>query len=282
MLAQQAADGSWGGGIYTPKWTSTTYTLLAPDRDRNPARPPAGQEGRGAGARAPARRRAGRRIQGSGWPPATAASSAWTWRSPPISESKTPGWTPSSKICWRRKCPMAAGIAAATASPSRTTARCTPRSTCSKACAPGSKRRPSTRCAGAVLAAEEKTREFLLEHRLYKSDKTGKIIHPNFTRLSFPPRWHYDVLRGLAYCARSAAPRDRRCADAIELLLSQREARRLLAPRSTNTPARFSSRWRSWAEKAAGIPCARCGCSAGGNLAETKPRARPGPQPRLP
>ena len=28
MLALQAPDGTWGGGIYSPKWTSTTYTLL--------------------------------------------------------------------------------------------------------------------------------------------------------------------------------------------------------------------------------------------------------------
>ena len=28
ILELQAADGRWGGGLYTPKWTSTTYTLL--------------------------------------------------------------------------------------------------------------------------------------------------------------------------------------------------------------------------------------------------------------
>ena len=28
LLARQDADGRWGGGIYSPKWTSTTYTLL--------------------------------------------------------------------------------------------------------------------------------------------------------------------------------------------------------------------------------------------------------------
>jgi hypothetical protein len=28
LLALQGADGTWGGGLYTPKWTSTTYTLL--------------------------------------------------------------------------------------------------------------------------------------------------------------------------------------------------------------------------------------------------------------
>jgi hypothetical protein len=28
LLAAQDDDGGWGGGIYSPKWTSTTYTLL--------------------------------------------------------------------------------------------------------------------------------------------------------------------------------------------------------------------------------------------------------------
>src|SRR5262245_21851373 len=28
LLGLQDADGTWGGGLYTPKWTSTTYTLL--------------------------------------------------------------------------------------------------------------------------------------------------------------------------------------------------------------------------------------------------------------
>src|SRR5439155_6907177 len=28
LLAVQNADGGWGDGVYSPKWTSTTYTLL--------------------------------------------------------------------------------------------------------------------------------------------------------------------------------------------------------------------------------------------------------------
>ena len=28
LLALQDSDGQWGGGIYGPKWTSTTYTML--------------------------------------------------------------------------------------------------------------------------------------------------------------------------------------------------------------------------------------------------------------
>src|SRR5919197_179537 len=28
LLARQDPEGTWAGGLYTPKWTSTTYTLL--------------------------------------------------------------------------------------------------------------------------------------------------------------------------------------------------------------------------------------------------------------
>lgn len=28
LLSLQDDDGTWGGGLYNPKWTSTTYTLL--------------------------------------------------------------------------------------------------------------------------------------------------------------------------------------------------------------------------------------------------------------
>lgn len=75
-----------------------------------------------------------------------------------------------------------------------------------------------------VLAAEQNALELLLQHRLYKSDKTGNIINPKFKLLSFPPRWHYDVMRGLEYFARINAPHDPRLHDAIELLALQKGA----------------------------------------------------------
>ncbi|MCI0618731.1 hypothetical protein L0244_37615, partial [bacterium] len=50
----------------------------------------------------------------------------------------------------------------------------------------------------------------------------GKIIHDKFTKLSYPPRWHYDALRGLAFFSSIKAPRDKRLKDAIDLLKSRR------------------------------------------------------------
>ena len=65
-------------------------------------------------------------------------------------------------------------------------------------------------------------REFFLAHRMYKSHRTGEVSHPTYTMLSFPPRWHYDVLRGLDYFQSVDAPWDERLADAIELLQKKR------------------------------------------------------------
>ncbi|HEX9974946.1 MAG TPA: hypothetical protein VGD14_23025, partial [bacterium] len=50
-----------------------------------------------------------------------------------------------------------------------------------------------------IRTAQARGREFLLIHRLFKSHRTGKIVNPAFTRFSFPPRWRYDILRALDY-----------------------------------------------------------------------------------
>jgi hypothetical protein len=70
----------------------------------------------------------------------------------------------------------------------------------------------------AVQAAQRRGREFLLVHRLFRSHRTGEVIKPVFTRFAFPPRWHYDVLRALDHFQAVGAPRDRRLADAIDLV----------------------------------------------------------------
>jgi hypothetical protein len=76
----------------------------------------------------------------------------------------------------------------------------------------------------AVREAQLRGREFLLVHRLFRSHRTGKIIKPVFTRFAFPPRWHYDILRALDYFQRVDAPLDPRLADAIDIVQStQRE-----------------------------------------------------------
>lgn len=75
-----------------------------------------------------------------------------------------------------------------------------------------------------ALAAVQGALEFALRHRLYKSHRTGEIIQPDFTLMSFPFRWHYHFLRGLDYFARAGAPRDPRFQDAIDLLNEKRRS----------------------------------------------------------
>jgi hypothetical protein len=70
----------------------------------------------------------------------------------------------------------------------------------------------------AVRAAQRRGREFLLVHRLFRSHRITAIIQPAFVRFSFPPRWHYDVLRALDYFQAVKAPRDKRLSEAIQLV----------------------------------------------------------------
>lgn len=63
--------------------------------------------------------------------------------------------------------------------------------------------------------------EFLLDHHLYKSNTTWKPVDPKMTKLAFPPRWHFDIMRGLDYFQEKEIPKDPRMNDAIELLLKK-------------------------------------------------------------
>ncbi|NNG14975.1 MAG: hypothetical protein HKM89_00755 [Gemmatimonadales bacterium] len=82
----------------------------------------------------------------------------------------------------------------------------------------------SGRRAAEALAAEAAGREFFLRHKLYRSHRTGQVVKPQFTRFSFPPRWHHDVLRTLDYFRSSDAEYDARLEDPVELVLRKRQA----------------------------------------------------------
>ena len=81
---------------------------------------------------------------------------------------------------------------------------------------------------GAVPAAtfsdaEARAAEFMLAHRLFRSDHTGEVISERFIQLTYPWHWHYTFLRGLDYLRLTPAIEDKRADDAIELLLSARK-----------------------------------------------------------
>jgi hypothetical protein len=68
----------------------------------------------------------------------------------------------------------------------------------------------------------DKAREFLLQHRLFRSDRTGKIIDSKMLMLSYPSRWRYDILRALDYFHFAGINYDPRLQDALDILLKKR------------------------------------------------------------
>jgi hypothetical protein len=76
----------------------------------------------------------------------------------------------------------------------------------------------------SVRMAQRRGREFLLAHRLFRSHRSGEIIKPIFLRFAFPPRWHYDVLRALDYFQAVNASPDPRLREAIDLVRSSQRA----------------------------------------------------------
>jgi hypothetical protein len=70
--------------------------------------------------------------------------------------------------------------------------------------------------------AATSSRAFILQHRLFRSDRTGEVIQRDFLQFPFPPRWKYNVLRALDYFCAARAPWDPRMAEALEVVLSRR------------------------------------------------------------
>jgi len=69
-----------------------------------------------------------------------------------------------------------------------------------------------------IETARGRAHAFLWQHRLYRSHRTGEIVDQKLTKLTFPPRWRYDLLRVLDYFQDCNAPRDARVSEGIELL----------------------------------------------------------------
>lgn len=76
--------------------------------------------------------------------------------------------------------------------------------------------------ANELAEAAETCRDFLLRHRLFRSDHTGAVIHPDLLRLVVPPRWKYHVLRCLDGFAAAGVPWDERMADALAVIVAKR------------------------------------------------------------
>ncbi len=78
-----------------------------------------------------------------------------------------------------------------------------------------------------IAGSRNKAVEFLLEHKLYKSHRTGKIFDQKMTRFSFPPRWRYDIMRILDFFRECKIPKDERMTDAAGIILKKRNEKGL-------------------------------------------------------
>jgi len=157
----------------------------------------------------------------------------------------------------------------------------------------------SGRKARAGQRAQHRGREFLLMHRLFRSDRTGEIIKPVFVLFSFPPRWHYDILRALDYFQAVKAPRDERLAEAIGIVRSRQHedgrwslentyrGKTYFALERLGAPSRWNTlralRVLQWWEQAQPDPSGTEGSRQAGahfNLLQGTVRSRSHPSPR--
>jgi hypothetical protein len=230
LLDRQGADGRWAAGrsgddgLYTPKWTSTTYTMLLLRDAGLPARHPQ--------ARAACKLLLDEGLQRDGG----VSFGRWA-RSTGQGETCISGMVLSILSHFTVDDPRVDSIAShllheqmpdggwncrrprgATHSSMHTTI----------SVLEGLRLYELHRGSNLppVLAAQRRGREFLLAHRLFRSHRTGAVIKPEFIRFSFPPRWHYDILRALDHFQAVDAPRDPRLAEAIDIVRSRAAAGR--------------------------------------------------------
>src|SRR5215211_2260281 len=75
-----------------------------------------------------------------------------------------------------------------------------------------------SRATGAAWAADaaHRTADLFLEHRLFRSLRTGEVINKTWLVLHYPPYWHYDILQALLVLGRLGRLDDERAGDALD------------------------------------------------------------------
>jgi hypothetical protein len=209
LLEQQDPEGTWGQGIYSPKWTSTTYTLLLL-RDMGLDRScKAAYQGAQLIVDSLNRSTTG---------PCTCIKGMWLAlgarfgvEDPTLHQTVEHLLTQQMKDGgWNCRWPR---IAKTHHSSFHTTFNVLDGIREAIESGIGSSEK--------LKEAEDKAIELMLIHRMFRSDKTGKLINPAFTQLHFPYRWHYDILRGLDYIRTTPHIKDPRLDDAFQILLEQ-------------------------------------------------------------
>jgi hypothetical protein len=217
LLSLQDADGKWGGGMYGPKWTSTTYTMLTL---RLLGLPPNN----------PQAKRACKLFLDKGFYTDGGINffqySSYSWK---YSETCVTSMILALLAYFRYPDERIHDVAAyvisqqmpdggwncdsykgATHSSFHTTISALEGLYEYQCTYPEKKKK--------ISQVRARGHEFLLAHRLYKSHRTGEVFDAKMTAMPFPPRWRYDFLRALDYFQACGAPRDERMSDAIGLL----------------------------------------------------------------
>ena len=220
LLERRDPSGTWGGGLYSPKWVSTTYTLLllyrcglepgtaaavdsvgllwdgarySDDGGLTCAKSIAVPEACVTSMYVALARRFGfedRRVDSAvDWLLANQlADGGWNCRNLRSGDSHSSFHTSISAL---------------------------------EALSEATRREPERADLAAAMA---RGRNFFLDHRLYKSHRSGTVVDPVFTMLSFPPRWHYDILRGLDHFQAVQTAWDDRFDDAVAVLVGKRRS----------------------------------------------------------
>ena len=74
-----------------------------------------------------------------------------------------------------------------------------------------------------LAAARRRGEDYLLDRSLFRRKSTGEVVAGDWLQFSFPPRWHYDVLRGLEYF-RVADVADARLGEAIDVARGKQQS----------------------------------------------------------
>ena len=78
--------------------------------------------------------------------------------------------------------------------------------------------------APGITAARRRGEDYLLKRALFRRLSTGDVANPGFLELAFPPRYRYDILRGLDYLRSAGVLPDARISDAVHLVETKRQA----------------------------------------------------------
>jgi hypothetical protein len=207
LISLQDSDGRWGGGDYTPKWISTTYTLL--------------------------------HLLWLGLPPRNPAALAgcerlWEWQSQwRVPETCIASMLVRLTAAHRYDADRLGDLVDYLLSQQLDDGgwNCAARGERAKHSsfhttiqALEALNAYQQAGGGAIEQAQARGQEFFLRHRLYKSHRTGEVAIRGSTRFPQLPQWHFDVLRGLEYFVDVASERDERLEDAIAVVRHARRA----------------------------------------------------------